>query len=335
MSIEETAMAADFGKERQSVTRQKEQSMSRRSAIRKKAGTRKYRIMSLAFIAFVVGNLVAEDLGVSYVEGNVAISSGSDWSGLAIGDSVRPEASLRLGKDAYLELTASGNHITISQPGTYSVQDLLRDVNKMRSAGTGTALVNTFSRLFTGFGQSQSVVGGVRGGDKSKSEENEWITSDVQVFLEDGRNYLASGNYEKAIEELQRALDTASEEELPEVEYLLAYAYSLNGNTRDALKWVSELQPTGGEEWASNFVLLKAKLFIDTNAFAQDVQWLSDHGAALAQDAQLSQVYYFLLALGYRGLADTTGEQVNLAKAVSISPSSDVGKAAAQLAKNP
>lgn len=288
-------------------------------------------------ILFVLtaGDLSAQALGVTYVEGQADVRDGTAWKGLSIGDDVRPDASVRLGKGSYLELSSADAHLTVSQPGTYSVQDLLEGTKKLRSSGTGTALTNTFSRLLSGPGRNQSVVMGVRGADQSKSDETSWVTSDVEVFLDDGRNYLASGDYGKAIEELQQALDAASDEEMPEAKYLIAYAYSLNGNTLDAVKEVSDLNPTGGEEWAPDFVLLKAKLLIDTNAFAQEVKWLVDNGAALSQDAQRGQVYYFLLALGYQGLSDAANAKANLAKTISISPSSDVGKAAAELAKNP
>jgi hypothetical protein len=90
--------------------------------------------------------------------------------------------------------------------------------------------------------------------------------------------------------------------------------------------------PTGGESWAADFVLLQAKLQVDTNAFGPAVEWLTQKGASLAQDAQRGQIYYFLLALGYRVLRDTQKEQKALAMVISIEPHSELGRAAAELA---
>lgn len=79
---------------------------------------------------------------------------------------------------------------------------------------------------------------GARGANKSKSVEDAWVTSDAKVFLDERKDFIESGEYAKAIDELEQALDAASTAEQPEVMYFLGYAISLNGDTRDSLKQV-------------------------------------------------------------------------------------------------
>ena len=82
------------------------------------------------------------------------------------------------------------------------------------------------------------------------------------------------------------------------MQYNLACAYSLSGDTRAALKHAAGLQPSSADEWASDFIILKAKLLVDSNAFAQEIAWLTQSGNDLSGDAQRAAIYNFLLGRG-------------------------------------
>jgi tetratricopeptide (TPR) repeat protein len=292
-------------------------------------------VFILILVSSALGALVAQDIRVSYVDGSVDVQKAGGWAGLGIGDTIAGDARVRLGAASYLELAADGATIKLNQMGSYTIADLLTAAKKIQDGRTQEILSSTLSRLARGTGTNQSAVMGVRGANEGKRDQSQWATSDAEVYLDDGKDFIASGEYGKAIERLQSALDDASDEIAPEIKYNLGYAYELNGDTKDSVKLISDLDPRAEEPWAPDFILLKAKLFLDTNAFAQDVQWLTGRGAVLAQDAQRGQLYYFLLALGYRGSGDTANEGLSLDKASSIEPSSDIGAAASELAKNP
>lgn len=289
-------------------------------------------LLLLTFLA--VGSLGAQEAVVAYIDGQAETLQGTAWGALAIGDAVGLDAAVRLGRASFLELSASGTTIALSQPGTYVVGNLLAASAKLRAGGIGSTLSTALSYLIKGSGRTQSSIMGARGANEGKSDDSAWVTSVGRLYRDEGKDDIASGQYPKAINRLQQALDEASDDETPEIKYLLASAYNLNGDTRNSLKEASEITPTGGESWSSDFVLLKAKLLIDTNAFEQAVQLLTRDGASLAHDAQRAQLYFFVLALGYRGIGDSANEQAALAKAIVIAPASDVGNAGAALAKN-
>jgi tetratricopeptide (TPR) repeat protein len=223
----------------------------------------------------------------------------------------------------------------LSQKGTYLLSDILASSRVLGSAGVGKALLSSLSYLATGPVQNQSMVAGARGANEGKADDSEWVSSSAQVYVDAGKQYLKSAQYDEAIKQFLLARDAATEEESPQVHYYLAYAYSLNGDTREALKQIVGLQPNGADDWASDFVILKAKLLLDSSAFTQEIAWLTQSGNDLSADAQREALYQFLLGVGYRGVGDIANEKAHLSKVVAISRESDLGTAAAELLQNP
>jgi tetratricopeptide (TPR) repeat protein len=289
-------------------------------------------VLVFAFAAYIAG---AQELSVTYVDGDAQVRDGSAWAVLSIGDRLTPQATIQLSRGAYVEIKRGDTKIVLSQKGTYSLASLIASSRALGSAGVGKALLSSLSRLAAGPAHNQSDTAGMRGANETKSNESEWMTSSAQVFLDAGQQYLKSGQYAEAIEQFLQALDAATEQESPQVHYYLAYAYSLNSDTQAALKHAMDLQPSGGDEWASDFIILKAKLLIDSYAFGQVIAWLTQNGNDLSGDAQRGAIYEFLLGVGYRGVGDTANAKASLSKVVTMSSDSDLGKAATQLLQNP
>jgi tetratricopeptide (TPR) repeat protein len=289
----------------------------------------------ILLFAFIVPRAGAQDLSVSYLEGEAQVRSGSSWAGISIGDHLSSQATIQLSGGAYMELQGPDSKIVLSQKGTYKLPDLLTASHALGSAGAGKALTSMLSSLLSGQTRNQSSALGARGANESKTDDSGWVTSDAQVFLDAGTQYLQSGQYEPAIQQFLQALDAATDKEASLVRYNLALVYDLNGSTREALKYAAELQPSSSAAWAPDFIILKAKLLVETNAFAQETAWLTQSGNDLSGDVQRASIYDFLLGVGYRGTGDTTSEKANLSKVVAISADGELGKAAAQLLKNP
>jgi tetratricopeptide (TPR) repeat protein len=275
--------------------------------------------------------LCAQNLTVAYLQGEVQLKTGSGWSELSIGDEVPRDGTLQVSDGGYLELTDHTLTITLSQAGSYSVQALLLASQRMSKVGAGRTLSAMLFTLVNGPSRVQSTAMGARGANESKTDQPDWVTSDAEVYLKSGREFIKLGEYAKAIEELRRALEVATDEESLEVRYYLASAYSLSGDTRSALTQISRVTLASGEPWAPDYVLLKAKLLVDTFAFKEEITWLTEQRGGLSQDAQRASAFYFLLALGYQGVGDTANEKESLAQVTHMAAGSDLGKVAAKM----
>lgn len=294
-----------------------------------------FRYVLLLTVSLVVGTpLCAQKLTVAYLQGEVQLKTGSGWSQLSIGDEVPRDGMLQVSDGGYLELTDHGFTITLSQARLYSVQALLSASQLMSNTGVGRALSTMLSTLVNRPSRTQSTAIGARGANESKTDQPDWVTSDTEVYLGNGREFIKLGEYAKAIEEFRRALEAATDQELPEARYYLASAYSLNGDTRNAFTQLSRVTPLGAETWVSDYVLLKAKLLVDTFAFKEEITWLTEQRGGLLQDAQRAAAYYFFLALGYQGVGDTAQERESLTQVMHMAADSDVGKVAAKILDN-
>jgi tetratricopeptide (TPR) repeat protein len=226
-----------------------------------------------------------------------------------------------------------GADIYLMQKGSYAIHDLLAARKKMSSGGVGAALSAKLNTLMNAPTANQSTVAGVRGADESKSTDSDWVENSAQESIRQAKDEIQSGRYFAAIQRLTASLDEATADELPELRYTLAYAYSQSDDTQNAAQELAGAQPSDGTAWAGDYILLQAKLYLDTFAFDQAVQWLSQGKHDLSRDAQRATIYYFLLGMGYRGLGNTANEKQVFTKLVAMDGQSELGKSAAQLLK--
>ena len=282
-------------------------------------------VLSLLFATMVAA---VPELLAAYVDGSVQVQSGSTWKGLSIGDSVPTAAKIRLDQGASLQLSGMGSTISLRQKGTYDMKALLSARQAMGSTKVGTAIAGKMKLLLKGPSMNQSALAGVRGADESKSDDSGWVENGTQDAIKAAMDLIEAEKYGAAINRLTNAKDEATTEDLPELHYYLAYAYSQNGNTDDATKELANIQNPGGVSWTADYILLTAKLDLDGLAFPQAVAWLTQRGHDLSGDGLRAPLYYFLLGMGYRGVGDTANEKTCFSKVIAISGDSDLGKAA-------
>lgn len=289
------------------------------------------RIVLAGFVAaMIAASLSAQSLTVSYVEGTAEVHNGAGWQNVKIGDTITPEATVRLDDHSYLEMQVAGATIALSQKGTYELGRIAAVNRTDRETGVDRTLTSKMAALFSNPVQHDTTMG-VRGDQASDSNGISWVTSDAQVYLDSGKEYIKRGRYKMAVEQLKKALASASETERPEVHYYLGYAYSLAGDARNALRQISGLQPADLTGGGADLVILKGKLLFDTNAYAQDIGWLTAPSALAATDAAHAQVYYLLLGLSYAGNGNTRKAKQNLEKVISSSEGSQLAKTAQKL----
>jgi tetratricopeptide (TPR) repeat protein len=297
-------------------------------------------------------NAGGQSLTVQYVEGSASQRNAGTWSALSIGDAVPLSASVKVERLGLVQLRAPGSSITLTQPGTYSIKDVVAASAALRSAGAVEAAAVSFARVLSGRGTMVNAVGGVRsemapplGGEPdtggvsgSSFDSVEAAPSEpapepdpAHAAMDRARDLIASGQYQEAITALQDAIPQASESEAREASFYLASAFELNGDARSALVALKAANPKGTDDWAPDSILLGARLLEDTFAWAQARDLLVRAGTTIAIDQERAATYYFLLALAYRGTGEAAREKAALDNVVALDPGSDLALAAERL----
>jgi len=293
-----------------------------------------------------------QSLAVQYMEGNAAQRTGGAWSALSIGDQLPLDASVKLERFALVQLKAPGSSITLTQPGTYVLRDVVAAGASLRSAGAVEAAAVAFSRVLRGTGKPVNAVGGVRsevmpredfGIDSAGAGPAESPPSDTApavtpagATIRMARDLIAMEHYQEAIDQLRDAVPiTASPDEGREASFYLASAYELAGDARSALAALNAASPKSSDEWAPDSVLLGARLLEDTFAWAQARDLLLKAGTSLRYDEERAATFLFLLAVAYRGTGEKELQDAVLERIVSMDPTSDLALAAARLQATP
>ena len=287
-------------------------------------------LLSLALFG-IFGTVAAQNLRVVFVDGGVSQARGTGWVGLALDDSLSADAVIRLEKDGYVEISGSGVRLALSRAGIYQLNAILAKRRGMDAGGLGAMLTRVAGTLSSGPAANAATAAGVRGEAQEGGAGPEWVTSDTTMYLDAAKAYISAGSYELAVEQLKEGLAAASPEELPEIRFYLAEASALDGRTREALLWLKEAEPRGGEEWAGDFWLLRAKLLVDTMAYDEAVALLEGKAAGQAASARREGLYRVTLAAAYRGTGNAAGEREQLRRLVAMGPDTELGKAAAAI----
>jgi hypothetical protein len=295
--------------------------------------SRAYAGLVATFLLLVAETSAAQGFSVSYIDGNAQARTGSTWAALAVGDTLSADSTVRLPTGATVQLKGGGMDFHLNRPGIYLLRDLMAARKATSSARIGSVIVNALRYLATGPKAPQSAALGARGASQADSDDDEWIDSTSDAFLGAAREHIAAGRYARAIEVLNEAMASAADEDMPQLRYYLAYACTLDGRSSEAWKQITGLDPGPGDAWQPDFVLLKARLLIDSSAYAEAVTLLGPSDRKLSEDAQRAPLYYFLLGIARRGAGDVDGAKRAMARLTAISPESDMGKAAATLAQ--
>jgi tetratricopeptide (TPR) repeat protein len=241
----------------------------------------------------------AQGLGVAYLEGVAEVRNGSTWNLIAVGDVVPSTAIVRLAVGSLVQLKESGLEITLTRPGSYAIKQVIAARMGYRT-GSGSILTGVLRILAVNRDGRRSAVLGARAGDTG-SDADPWADSTADVFLEAGREYAKAGTYEKALEQFDQASESATDRELPEIQFWRSYVLSQLGRTAEAWKAADRLKPSDTDGWAADFVLLRARLLVDSSAYSEAVDWLRGPGKGVSQDPALGPLHSFLLGLALTG----------------------------------
>jgi tetratricopeptide (TPR) repeat protein len=280
-------------------------------------------VLLIGLISFSAG---AIELTIDYLDGYLDIREDGEWYELTIGEVVLDSDTIRLDEDSIAELSAQGVKLTLTKPGIYNIEDLLEARGKSRSSGIASVIGGKIASILEEPEQTQTAVMGVRG---AKSEnELDWMSGDTVELLETGKEHLANGDFEEALEVFEEAYDFADISEEAEVLFYLGYTNALTGNLRMALSHLSDADPETDTEYFFDFVLLKGQILTETFAYEEAIEWFGAYEADLEADQTSAQLALLLKGLSYQAIDETTQAKTTLKKAVDINASSEAGLAA-------
>jgi len=282
--------------------------------------------ITVLLILFAVIPSLAEDLLLEYVEGFLELKEGSSWVELYIGDTIPENSLIRLSDDGFAELSTRTITVTLSEAGTYETGALLRSGQKIAAWDIGSVVNSKLSKLVGPGQQGETAVMGVRGAAADEGELT-WVEEGGE-FMERGKQLLQEGLFDEAIPVFRDGADWAlTEEERNEYLFYAAYAHSLKGENALALIMLEDMQLAYGSENFTDYVLLKGKLLIENLAFNDALDLFAEY---LKQPdmGETTQVVFFLSALCYQSLDNTTQARKHLRDAIQIDAGSEYGQAA-------
>jgi tetratricopeptide (TPR) repeat protein len=246
----------------------------------------------------------AQGFYVVFIEGQAQASArGSAWTDLAVGSTVAPAASIRIPAQALIQLRGASGDIALVRPGTYAMRDVVAARSSVFVGGAGM-IASDESRSIA-FGSPQGFVMGAQSAEAPDAKDNSKPggagTLTVEALTEEGREFLRSGQFANAAGKLKQALGSASQVQAPEIRCCLAYAYSLDGKPAEAWKQADGLTPGNSDPWAADFILLRARLLLDTSSYGDAVASLAAASNTLSGDAKRAPLFFYLSGLGYRG----------------------------------
>jgi len=211
--------------------------------------------------------LFALPLTASWIEGKVERNAGSGWKTVAIGDKVDSSEQVRLSAGALAEFSTGTRHISLSAPGVYSLDALVKaggDQAKKRS----TAMGKLGKLVDPKAAESATAVAGVRGAAQGETETM-WMTEaeGAEALAEEARAFARESRFVDAAGLFGQAASVATGEEKDGYLYAEAWSYAAGGATIEAIRALRAFAPAPGS-WSTQRDLLLARLDIDTGAEA-------------------------------------------------------------------
>jgi len=292
----------------------------------------KNKLAILLSLFLILSAAAAEDLTVDYIDGYLDLMEGGSWVEVMPGDVVSSGDTVRLDKDSFVELRGRNKTLSLTQPGVYEITKLLSAQAQTASLGLGSVVSGKLSIMLNDSQvQTQSAVGGVRAAEVQSAPAVDWMESEALEMIEEGKQFLNSGNLSQAISRFEEAYDLAmDDQEEILATYNLGYAYALEGKSGKALEYLTMNNPDPYLENYHNHILLAGNLYLNSFAYDKAVAWFSRYNPSRAafKAPETEQTIYLLAGAAYKMQGNAGQARVMLQKSVDVDPRSETaGKA--------
>ncbi len=212
---------------------------------------------------------------MDFVEGKLEIKDGSSWISLESGSMIPNGKVIRLNAGTVVELTNNGNKFSLTRPGVYSIDSILKA--NSRNSRAESIILRTIKKLFQHKAAGGSDILGVRGAEV-EDDGFSWSNDEYTDQMEEGKNNLSSGMYQEAVSNFKDAVDSSFDDaEGNEALFYLSYAKTLQGDTAEALSVIEEYTPDPETAYYEQGILLKANLLLENFKPEEAVEWIDTY----------------------------------------------------------
>lgn len=263
---------------------------------------------------------------LSFAYGTVELAQGGIYREVAVGSRLSAEATLRLGTGSVAEISSGELRITLSQPGTYFLPDLVKASQEVSRWSIAAVVRNKVRALFRAPAGKESTAMGVRAEQVPEDSGFGWMDEE-QEALDRGKAALAEERYAEAARSFREALELAESSERPVYLFYSGYALALAGENGAAQQALGQIEDPQSLVHYAEFVLLSARLAIDGQGYARAEELLrrfldSRPGHPAAQEALL------LAAFCSERLGRSEEAVSRLRRAIDLDPDTETAAAA-------
>jgi tetratricopeptide (TPR) repeat protein len=282
--------------------------------------------LALLLMCVIPAVLFAGGYTVDYVFGIVEVQAGQGWRPAEIGTVVSEENLLRVGRSSVAELSAGSWRITLSEPGTYFISELMKNSRQVSSWGIVQMVRSKIHNLFQGRPETESTAMGIRADEIADDPGFEWMDEEEDA-VEEGKSLLAAERYEEAVGYFEEALELADVQSRSLYLFYIGYAYAMAGKSGMAMRYLNDTDPSQLMTHYGDYVLLHGQLLLEGQSYRAALDLF---GPFLARfpDHENTQSVYFLSAFCSNRLGLRAEAAAKLQKAYDLDPSSDTGRKA-------
>ncbi len=289
---------------------------------------KKYYLFAIIILGsvFFISQAASEEFVLDYLEGTMEINQDGSWVEAMIGDAIAPDTQLNVDEETIAEFSGNNIRLTISNPGVYSLQDILKRKKRVSSLGFGTVIQNTYKYVAGNEKNTSSAVMGVRGASVQDPGDVAWMDEEDEQ-LSDGKDLIKKNKFKEAVSVLKEGFQDADADAEQEYMFYLGYANAMLGNNGKALKYLSGVKADGSETYFWNYVLVKGQLLIDSLSYKKALSLFNSY-IKMYPDGENAQVSYFLAGISLKELGREKDARDFFIRAKRINPDSEVGRAA-------
>jgi len=304
-------------------------------------GMKRTLLLFISIILGLQGNLFGQPLVLDYLDGSVEVQTRDNaWKALAVGESVEPDAVLRISDSGLAELSQGALKLHLGKDGTYQMSKSLAQAKQKPNSNIMGLTGSQVSMLLGTKSHSGVAVAnmGARGAAKSDEEGMAWagdesldanapadplVTIKAQMDQKDWTGALKSTN----------AALSAQSADRKALLFDKALILSNLGLASGSLKALADadLQPNDAQYLEA--ALLVGSLGVETEDYDL-VLTKTDEALQLAPEKGVSQNLKLAQALAWKGKGDSEKSKSLLNDVVQIEPQSGPGQEASRLLAN-